>query len=245
MNAAIITKSAKALALTTGGLLATASLVAAAAPAPTTPTAPATLVETATYAITYTCTGGPGCAMGVGYGHTYKINVDSAGGLTGTGTQDNYAAVTESLGGSLAFSAITRTQSMNFVSTYTGYLAGYTVTVTGSVDPISGALSGTASSGYPGNTDGNFSVSGTRTSLTIVPPVVPTVGGGTGSGGKGDNEDVKKVNPPVKHDADETKAAPKPKPTPKPTPKTHKSDSDSERQGDTRDAGSHDRHGDN
>src|ERR1700724_3007918 len=161
MNAAIITKSAKALALTTGGFIATASLVAAPVRAPTTTTP---IVETATYSIAYTCTGGPGCAMGASYKHSYSINVDAKGTLSGTGSQDNYPSVTEAGTGNLAFASVTRTESMNFVSTYTGYLAGYTVSGNGSVDLVSGALSGTASSGMPGNTDATFSVSGTRTS---------------------------------------------------------------------------------
>jgi hypothetical protein len=239
MNAAIITKSVKALALTTGGFIATASLVAAAIPAPTTTTTP--IVETATYSIAYTCTGGPGCAMGASYNHSYSINVDAKGTLSGTGFQDNYPSVTEAVTGTLVFASTTRTESMNFVSTYTGYLAGYTVSQNGSVDLVSGALSGTASSGMPGNTDATFSVNGTRTSLTIVPTVVPPVGSGTG-----DKDDVNKDNQSGKHDADQTKA-PKPKTTPKATPKaTPKSESkDNERHADTRDAGTHDRHGDN
>jgi len=203
MNAAIIAKSVKALAMTAGGLLATANLAVAGAPAPT---APAPIVATETYSITYTCTGGPGCALGTGYKHTYTISVDAHGLLKGTGFQDSYPAVTEALAGSVAFNAVTRTVSMNFVSTYTGYLAGYTVTETGSVALASGALTGTASSGMPGNTDGTFSVSGTRTSLTMV----------RGTRG-GDNDDVNRVNPPIKHDdAGETKVKAT-KPAVKPT----------------------------
>jgi hypothetical protein len=203
MNAAIIAKSVKALAMTAGGLVATANLALAAAPAPT---APAPIVATETYSVTYTCTGGPGCAMGTGYKHTYTISVDAHGLLKGTGFQDSYPAVTEALAGSVAFNSATRKLSMNFVSTYTGYLAGYTVTETGSVDLVSGALTGTATSGMPGNTDGTFSVSGTRTNLTMVR--------GTGDG---DNEDVNRVNPPIKHDgAGETKVKAT-KPTVKPT----------------------------
>lgn len=212
MRAGIITKSVKALALTAGGFLATANLAASAAPAPTAPapTAPAPIIATATYSVTYTCTGGPGCAMGTGYKHTYTINIDTRGLLKGTGFQDDYPTVTEALNGSLAYAGATRTESLNYVSTYTGYLAGYTVTEAGSMDPVSGALSGTASSGMPGNTDGTFSVSGTRTSLTIV----ATIGGG----GNGDNEDVNdvnRVNPPIKRDPDKAKPA-APKPTVKP-----------------------------
>ena len=246
MNAGIITKSVKAIALTAGGFLATANLAVSAAPAPT---VAAPIIATATYSVTYTCTGGPGCAMGTGYKHTYTINIDTRGLLKGTGVQDDYPSVTEALTGSLAYAGLTRTQAMNFVSTYTGYLAGYTVTENGSMDPVSGALSGTASSGMPGNTDATFSVSGTRTSLTIVPTVVPPVGSGTG-----DKDDVNKDNQSGKHDADQSKA-PKPKTTPKATPKatpksapkpTPKSVSkDNEGHADSRDAGTHDRHGDN
>ncbi|HEV3096455.1 MAG TPA: hypothetical protein VG104_04860 [Candidatus Dormibacteraeota bacterium] len=201
MRAGIITKSVKALALTAGGFLATATLAVSAAPAPTV-TAP--IIATATYAVTYTCTGGPGCAMGTGYKHTYTINIDTRGLLKGTGVQDDYPSVTEALTGSLAYGGLTRTMAMNFVSTYTGYLAGYTVTENGSMDPVGGALSGTASSGMPGNTDATFSVSGTRTNLTIV----TTIGGG----GNDENDDVNAVNnnPPGKHDADKAKPAPKP-----------------------------------
>jgi hypothetical protein len=207
MNAGIITKSVKALALIAGGFLATANLAVAAAPAPA---ATAPIIATATYSVTYTCTGGPGCAMGTGYKHTYTINIDTRGLLTGTGVQDDYPSVTEALTGSLAYGGLTRTQAMNYVSTYTGYLAGYTVTENGSMDPVSGALSGTASSGMPGNTDATFGVSGTRTSLTIV----TTIGGG-GSGDNEDVNDVNRVNPPIKHDPDKAKSA-APKPTVKP-----------------------------
>ena len=206
MRAGIITKSVKALALTAGGFLATANLAVSAAPAPT---VAAPIIATATYSVTYTCTGGPGCAMGTGYKHTYTINIDTRGLLTGTGVQDDYPSVTEALTGSLAYGSLTRTLAMNFVSTYTGYLAGYTVTENGSMDPVGGALSGTASSGMPGNTDATFSVSGTRTSLTIVTTI--------GNGGNDENDDVLDVNnhPPVKHDADKAKPA-APKPTVKP-----------------------------
>ena len=237
MNAAIIAKSAKALALTTGGFIATASVVAAAVPAPTT-TSPTPIVETAAYSIAYTCTGGPGCAAGASYKHSYSINVDAKGTLSGTGSQDTYPSVTEAVTGTLAFSSVTRTESMNFVSTYTGYLAGYTVSGNGSVDLVTGALSGTASSGMPGNTDATFTVSGTRTSLTIVPTVVPPVTSGSGS----DKDDVNKHKQSGKHDAHQTKA-PKPKTTPKATPKSESKDN--ERHDDSRDAGTHDRHGDN
>ncbi|TMC32264.1 MAG: hypothetical protein E6I84_06650 [Chloroflexi bacterium] len=197
MNAAIIAKSAKTLALTAGGFLATANLAVAAAPAPT---APAPVMATATYAVMYTCTGGPGCAMGVGYAHNYSFSIDVRGGLKGTGAQVGYPQITEDLTGSLALGPAKHAASLTYLSTYNNLFAGYAIKLSGTVDATTGALSGTASSGLAGNpgADASFSVKGTRTSFAFV------------HGAHGDNDDVKKVNPPAKReDADETKA-PKP-----------------------------------
>jgi hypothetical protein len=187
MNAAIISQYAKTLALTVGGLFASTNLAVAAAPATTVATP---IMATATYSVRYTCTGGPGCAMGVGYAHDYSFSIDVRGGLKGTGAQVGYPQITEALNGSLAFNRAARAESLTYLSTYTNLYAGYSIKLSGTVDPTTGALSGTASSGLSGNPgmDAAFSVKGTRTSFTFV------------HGAHGDNDDVNKVNPPVKHE---------------------------------------------
>jgi len=192
VNAAIVAKSAKTLALTAGGLFASANLAVAAAPATT---VPLPIMATATYSVMYTCTGGPGCIMGVGYAHNYSFSIDVHGGLKGTGVEVGYPQITEDLTGSLGLTWAIRTKSLTYLSTYNNLFAGYWIKQSGTIDPTSGALSGTASASLPGNPGWNayFSVKGTRTSLTFA------------HGAHGDNDDIDRVNPRIKHeDAGET-----------------------------------------
>lgn len=134
------------------------------------PAGAATPAATATYTIGYTCTAGPGCTLGVTSTHTYALAVDCDGVVTGTGTQVGYPDVVESVTGTLRFDEATRTVVVNFVSLYVGALfPGYTLTVSGIVDPKTGVLTGTATADLNGSPDlsASFSVQGTRDSFTF------------------------------------------------------------------------------
>ena len=178
---------AKALALTTGGLLATANIASTAPARPALPT-----VATANYTITYFCTAGPGCGLGNGYQHTYTLSIDVHGSITGQGTQTGYPEIQEKVSGALAHRDAARTMSLNYLSTYNGlWFAGYTITETGTVDATSGALTGSATASMPGATqmDATFSVKGVRTSLTYTH--------GLGEDRSRDKDDVNKIKPPI------------------------------------------------
>ena len=134
----------------------------------TVPAGAAAPVATANYTIAYTCTAGPGCTLGVTSTHTYALAVDCDGVITGTGTQVGYPQILETVTGTLSFDETTRTVTVNFVSLYVGALfTGYTLTVTGTVDPRTGALTGTATSQLAGSPElsATFSVLGTRDSV--------------------------------------------------------------------------------
>jgi hypothetical protein len=139
--------------------------------APAIPAAAATPVITAGYTITYTCTGGPGCSVGGTYTHTYLLAVDCHGVISGTGGQAGAPDVLESVSGALGFKLADRTLTVNLVSTYVGSYPGLTTTISGTVDPRTGALSGTATSQWPGNPgySATFTVQGTRDAFTVNP----------------------------------------------------------------------------
>lgn len=167
MNAAASTFG-KALVLTASGLLATANLALASQPAAS--GGQPTTMSTADYTITYTCTAGPGCALGTGYPHTYTLSIDLQGAISGSGTQTGYPEIQENVNGSLAFNTATRTRSLNYVSTYDGlWFVSYTITESGTTDLSTGALNGIAKASMPGHPemDAEFSVTGVRTSLTL------------------------------------------------------------------------------
>jgi hypothetical protein len=138
---------------------------------PAIPAAAAAPVATASYTITYTCTSGPGCTVGSSYIHTYVLAVDCQGVIAGTGSQAGSPDVQESVLGTLSFSEANRAVTVNLVSTYVGSFPGYTVTITGTVDPQTGALSGTATTQWPGQpaASASFDVYGTRDSFMVNP----------------------------------------------------------------------------
>ena len=191
---------AKAIALTTGSLLATANLASQPVPARHTP-----MMATANYTVTYTCSGGPGCTMGAGYEHTYTMNIDIHGAITGTGMQTGYPQITEKLTGALTRKqgAQSASESLNYLSTYDGLFAGYTVTENGAVDLVSGNLDGSATATMPGlpSWAASFKVKGVRTSFTLLR--------GHHEAGIGDNDDSTTANPPIKHtDEDKPEVTP-------------------------------------
>lgn len=138
---------------------------------PAIPAAAATPVITASYTITYTCTSGPGCTVGATYTHTYLLAVDCHGVITGTGGQAGAPDVLESVSGALSFNEGDRSVTVNLVSTYVGAFPGYTTTINGTVDLWTGALSGTATSQWPGHPDSSasFDVQGTRDAFSVNP----------------------------------------------------------------------------
>lgn len=185
---------AKALALTTGSLLATANI---AQPAPARPALPT--VATANYTITYICAAGPGCGLGNGYQHTYSLSIDVHGSIKGLGTQTGYPQIQEKVSGALAHRAGSRPVSLNYLSTYDGiWFAGYTINETGTVDATSGALTGSATATMPGTSqmDASFSVKGVRTSLTFV-----------------HGHDGKNINPPITSEDNSAPSEDKAEPT--------------------------------
>ena len=138
---------------------------------PAIPAAAAAPVATASYTIGYTCTSGPGCTPGTTYTHTYVLAVDCHGMISGTGGQAGAPDIQESVLGTLSFSEDNRSVTVNLVSTYVGSFPGYTVTITGTVDPRTGALSGTATTEWPGHPEASasFDVTGTRDSFIVNP----------------------------------------------------------------------------
>ena len=126
-------------------------------------------LATATYTVTYTCIEGPGCVVGMTYVHTYALTVDCNLGITGTGTQADAPDVQEIVTGQLAFDRATRALTVNLISTYTTFMPGYVIALTGTVDPVTGALTGTATAGLPSDagTAASFTVSGVRDSFVF------------------------------------------------------------------------------
>lgn len=158
----------RALILGAGGILASGQVAFAAQPAATGNTTP--ILATADYNVIYTCTAGPGCTLGDGYAHSYHMNFDIHGAISGTGTQTGYPQITEKLTGALTRNGAHQPESLSYLSTYDGLFAGYTVTESGSVDLVSGALNGSATATMPGlpSWAATFSVTGVRTSLTVI-----------------------------------------------------------------------------
>jgi hypothetical protein len=141
-------------------------------------------LATVSYTITYTCTAGPGCIPGTSYVHTYSISLGCNGAITGTGTQVGFPLVLEAVSGAIGFDVVTSTVTVRYVSTYVGSLVpGYMVTANGTLNPRTGALTGTATTMLPGDpsADASFTLEGVRNSFAF--------GGTSCSGDSQDNDD--------------------------------------------------------
>jgi hypothetical protein len=155
-------------------LFAAGSFSLAAASTAAAEPAPSSTIATATYTLTYTCAAGPGCVVGTAYVHTYTLTIDCNLAITGTGTQADAPQVLESVTGTLGFDPSTRSTTVNIVSTYVSdFMTGYTIATTGTLNPFTGQLTGTAVAGLAGDpgTAATFSVSGVRTSVVFNPNV--------------------------------------------------------------------------
>ena len=140
------------VALAILGMLSSTGSALAAQPAAVTRAA-----VTTDYTITYTCTSG--CTSS--FVHEYVFNLDCSGNFTGTGFSVLDQSLSETVTGTVSFDRTTFTLRFDYTSVYTSN-PSYTVAATGTVDPRSGALTGTAAAS--GQT---FMVSGVRTLFTV------------------------------------------------------------------------------